>query len=207
MPQLFIATPVNVTGASSAAATQIAAIQIPSAGTWDVTYFVKMSGTPGFAALYGQGGGLYGNTEIAGTRGTGVNESSAVGRATIVTTGPQTLNLKGWGTYQAISGGTGRTGLRADLLGAGLQGPAGPKGDQGPAGGVGPAGPKGDQGIQGFTGATGATGATGPQGPAGPQGARGETGAQGPGRPVTVMNRAPTSADTANVGDIWYQTY
>ena len=192
MPQLFIPAPVNVTGVDATHSTLIASIQIPSAGKWDVTYFVKMTGTPGHAALYNiQGVTPYNNTEISGTIGTGVTESSAMGRVTITTRGAQTLSLRGWGTYQAVSGASGRTGLNADLLGTGQQGAPGKDGAPGKS-------------IIGPVGATGATGATGSAGPAG---ARGNVGAQGTGRPVTIMNRAPTSADAANVGDIWYQTY
>ena len=208
MPQSFISTPVNVTGASVSASTLIASIQIPSAGKWDVTYFVKMTGTPGHAALYSlQGVVPYSNTEISGTIGTGITESSAFGRVTITTRGAQTLSLRGWGTYQATSGSSGRTGLNADLLGTGQQGVPGQNGTNGT---------KGNNGTNGTNGTNGAPGPAGPQGFAGPPGtpgtngtngapgARGETGPQGPGRPVRVESRAPTAADGA-VGDIWYQ--
>ena len=189
MPQLFIPAPVNVTGTDATHSTLIASIQIPSAGKWDVTYFVKMTGTPGHAALYNiQGVTPYNNTEISGTKGTGITESSAMGRVTITTRGAQTLSLRGWGTYQAVSGASGRTGLNADLLGTGQQGVPGKDGAPGKS----------------ITGPEGATGPAGPAGPTGANGARGETGAQGPGRPVRVESRAPTAADGA-VGDIWYQ--
>ena len=208
MPQRFILTPVSVTGASASASTLITSIQFPDAGKWDVTYFVKMTGTPGHAALYNlEGVTPYTNTEISGTKGTGVTESSALGRVTITTKGPQTLSLRGWGSYQAVSDSTGRTGLNADLLGTGQQGVPGQNGTNGKPG---------NNGINGTNGKDGAPGPAGPQGFAGPPGApgtngtngapgaRGEAGPAGPGRPVRVESRAPTAADGA-VGDIWYQ--
>jgi hypothetical protein len=208
MPQNIISTPVNVTGASASTSTLIASIQIPSAGKWDVTYFVKMTGTPGHAALYNiQGVTPYANTEISGTKGTGITESSALGRVTITTKGAQRLDLRGWGSYQAVSGPTGRTGLNADLLGTGQQGAPGKDGANGKQGnnGIngkdGKDGAKGDKGDQGAPGPKGDAGANGVNGA---PGARGETGPAGPGRPVRIENRAPTAADGA-IGDIWYQ--
>lgn len=115
-------------------------------------------------------------------------------------------------------GATGETGPKGDT---GAPGPIGLTGVKGEPGATGTAGLKGDPGIAGVKGDKGLTGdkgpagpqgpvgATGPQGPAGPTGAtgaRGDVGAQGPGRPVTVMNRAP-NANEGNIGDIWYQTY
>ena len=244
MPYSYISTPVNVTGASATAPTHITSIQIPSAGKWDVTYAVRMTGTPGGAALYGQNGGKYGGSEIAGTKGTGVTESSAVGRVTITTTGAQTLNLRGWGTYQATTVDNVRTFLNADLVvgQVGPQGIQGKPGNNGVAGADGKDGAKGDKGEQGIAGANGANGTNGAKGETGAQGPKGDTGATGsqglkgdqgiagpkgdtgakgdtglsgqrgdigpagPGRNVTVTNRAPLSTDGVP-GDIWYQTY
>lgn len=205
MPAVIISNPVNVTGASAAAATQITSITIPTAGQWEITYFVKMLGNPGYAALYPAFGPNantpYTATEISGTRGTGITESSAIGSCTITTSAAATINLKGWGTYQAVSNNTGRTGIMIAQLTGGLPGARGP---QGPAGAPGPQGPKGDQGTKGNTGPQGLQGLKGDAGQQGPQGARGDVGQAGPGRPVTIASRAPTSSD-GNVGDIWYQ--
>ena len=223
MPYSFISTPVNVTGASALAPTHIASVQLPYAGKWDVTYAVRMTGTPGGAALYGQNGGKYGGSEIAGTKGTGVTESSAVGRITITTTGAQTLNLRGWGTYQATTVDTVRTFLNADPVvgqkgdkgdtgkpGNSITGPAGAKGDKGDKGDAGSPGPKGDKGADGKQGIQGIQGFVGPKGDAGTNGSNGATGARGQagadGRSVTVhiQQRAPINSDGV-AGDIWYQ--
>lgn len=104
------------------------------------------------------------------------------------------------------AGPTGATGAQGPVGSPGATGPAGPKGDIGIAGAKGDKGLTGDKGPAGAQGPVGATGAPGATGPAGAAGARGDVGAQGPGRPVTVMNRAP-NANEGNVGDIWYQTY
>jgi len=203
MPQIYISAPVNVTGASATAPTHIASIQLPHAGKWDVTYFVKMSGTPGYAALYGQLGNIVGNTEVSATRGPGVNESSAKGRLTFTSTGAQTLNLRGWGTYQATSGTTGRTGMTAELVvgEVGLTGPQGKTGAQGPAGTNGTNGAPGAKGDQGFAGPKGDAGTNGTNGATG---SRGQAGADGRSVTVHVQQRAPINSDGV-AGDIWYQ--
>lgn len=223
MPYSFISTPVSVTGASATAPTHITSVQLPYAGKWDVTYAVRMTGTPGGAALYGQNGGKYGGSESAGTKGSGVDESSAVGRVTITTTGAQTLNLRGWGTYQATTVDSVRTFLNADLVvgqvgpagpqgkpgnngvagATGANGPAGPTGatgSQGPVGATGPTGPagaKGDAGIAGVKGDKGLTGDKGPAGAQGPVGNTGATGATGPAGPTGA--RGQTGADGRSV--------
>ena len=176
MPQSYIPAPVNITGTSASAPTPITSIQIPSAGKWDVRYFVKMIGSSGYAALYGDLGGIIANTEISGTIGTGVTESSAIGRITFTTTGAQTLSLRGWGTYQAVSGATGRTGIAVELLEAG---PKGDTGERGPAGAQGERGLQGAPGINGTNGAPGVQGITGERGPSGFNGVAGTNGKDG----------------------------
>lgn len=94
----------------------ILSFNLPSAGTWEVIYFMRgQNATQGFAAefaLYDASNVLVPNSEILGAYGE--NSSTGTGVVRITTTGPATYKLKAWastGSYSVISDNNGRTGV------------------------------------------------------------------------------------------------
>jgi hypothetical protein len=93
-------------------------IAIPSAGTWDITYWARaQSGVAGLSAmaLYNGAGAKVVDSEVFAwyfaTASTG--GSSGAGRQIVVTTGPETYTVRGW------SGGAYNVAWTADVNGRG----------------------------------------------------------------------------------------
>lgn len=100
---------------SSAVPVDVLSFTLPSAGTWEIIYFLRAQGTAGFAGefgLYDPTGVLVPNSEILAAYGE--NASTGTGVVRITTTGSATYKLKAWastGTYGVISEYNGKTGV------------------------------------------------------------------------------------------------
>ncbi|MEY4456873.1 MAG: hypothetical protein RLY15_1137 [Bacteroidota bacterium] len=110
--ELLASTSISV---SSSTRIEILTFDLPSAGTWEIIYFMRaQSATQGFAAefaIYDASNVLVPNSEILCAYGE--NSSTGTGVIRITTTGPATYKMKAWattGTYSAISDNNGRTG-------------------------------------------------------------------------------------------------
>jgi len=100
---------------SSAVPVDVLSFTLPSAGTWEIIYFLRAQGTAGFAGefgLYDPTGVLVPNSEILAAYGE--NASTGTGVVRINTTGSATYKLKAWastGNYGVISEYNGKTGV------------------------------------------------------------------------------------------------
>jgi hypothetical protein len=100
---------------SSAVPVDIVSFTLPSAGTWEIIYFLRAQGTAGFAGEFG----LYDPTETKVPNSEilaayGENASTGTGVVRITTTGAATYKLKAWastGTYGVYSEYNGKTGV------------------------------------------------------------------------------------------------
>lgn len=163
----------STTYPNSSSALNILSFTLPSAGVWQITYFLctsysnlnPVATSYATAGIFDETGALIANSELLEHSFTGTPTNSLTSltgtRAILVTTsGSVTYSLKAWctsGSYAITSTSTGRTGVVFHQL------------TQGYLGSTGPSGPTG----------AGVTGATGPSGPIGPSGATGPTGTQG----------------------------
>lgn len=100
----------------SSAPVDVLSFTLPSAGTWELIYFLRAQGTAGtFAAefgVYDPAGTLVPNTEILAAYGESASTGTGVVRVT--TTGSATYKLKAWastGAFSAVSEFNGRTGV------------------------------------------------------------------------------------------------
>jgi hypothetical protein len=99
----------------SAVPVDIISFTLPSAGTWEIIYFLRAQGSAGFAAEFG----LYDPTETKVTNSEilaafGEQASTGTGVVRITTTGAVTYKLKAWasyGSYGVYSEFNGRTGV------------------------------------------------------------------------------------------------
>lgn len=217
----YLNSPVDVKGSRNNP-TQIMSFNLPSAGVWDIEYFVSGDvNVPGGSQYYIRAA-LYNNnvlipdSELVGQPGPARQNTTR--RCFVTTSGPTTISIRGFLTefpsngYIARNDDFGKTGVLWTLDQNGVQGPKGDTGALGPRGPAGAAGPKGDPGTtgqpgpRGLQGIPGSNGSAGPQGPAGSQGPAGPKGDKGdPGRVnIIVQTRAPTASDGV-VGDVWYQ--
>jgi hypothetical protein len=100
---------------ASATPTDVLSFTLPSAGTWELIYFLRAQGAPVFAGEYG----IYDptetivpNSEVLAAYGS--NASTGTGVVRVTTTGAATYKIKAWastGTYAATSENNGRTGV------------------------------------------------------------------------------------------------
>jgi hypothetical protein len=108
----ILTTAVNI---PSAVPVDILSFTLPSAGTWEIIYFLRAQGAAGFAAefgLYDPTGIIVPNSEILAAFGEQASTGTGVIRVT--TTGAATYKLKSWasyGTYGVYSEFNGRTGV------------------------------------------------------------------------------------------------
>ena len=99
----------------SAVPVDIISFTLPSAGTWEVIYFLRAQGTAGFAGecgIYDPSDTKVPNTEILAAFGE--QASTGTGIVRITTTGSATYKLKAWasyGTFGVYSEHNGRTGV------------------------------------------------------------------------------------------------
>jgi hypothetical protein len=100
---------------SSAVPVDVISFTLPSAGTWEIIYFLRAQGVAGFAGelgLYDPTETKVPNTEILAAFGE--QASTGTGVVRITTTGAGTYKLKAWasyGSYSAVSEFNGRTGV------------------------------------------------------------------------------------------------
>jgi len=179
---------------------------LPSAGTWDVTYWMRAQSTLGAFggefALYDSSNNLVTNSQILSYYNTLVasQSSTGTGRIIITTTGSAVYTMRAFastGSFDSFNDSNGRTGVTYVQLTGGYIGATGSTGVTGATGTNGVTGATGAS-IAGPTGPTGATG-VGVTGPTGADGARGSTGSTGPtGADSTVAGpTGPTGADGA----------
>ena len=96
---------------------------LPSAGSWDVTYFANIdvdAGETGYIALYDSGGNKVTNSEVMAAYGTARVQTSGTGKIVINTSGPATYTLRvtaEGGTINLINSTQGRTGVVWTSLG------------------------------------------------------------------------------------------
>ncbi len=109
----ILTTAVNI---PSAVPVDIVSFTLPSAGTWEIIYFLRAQGTAGFAGecgLFDPSGVLVPNSEILAAFGE--QASTGTGVIRITTTGSATYKLKAWasystfGVYSELNGRTGVT--------------------------------------------------------------------------------------------------
>jgi hypothetical protein len=99
----------------SAVPVDIISFTLPSAGTWEVIYFLRAQGTAGFAGecgIYDPSGIIVPNSEILAAFGE--QASTGTGVVRITTTGAATYKLKAWASYSTFgvySEFNGRTGV------------------------------------------------------------------------------------------------
>ena len=100
----------------SAVPVDIVSFTLPSAGTWEIIYFLRAQGIAGFAGecgLFDPSGVLVPNSEILAAFGE--QASTGTGVIRITTTGSATYKLKAWasystfGVYSELNGRTGVT--------------------------------------------------------------------------------------------------
>jgi hypothetical protein len=99
----------------SAVPVDVISFTLPSAGTWEIIYFLRAQGSAGFAAEFG----LYDLTETKVPNSEilaafGEQASTGTGVVRITTTGAVTYKLKAWasyGSYGVYSEFNGRTGV------------------------------------------------------------------------------------------------
>lgn len=100
---------------SSSTPTDVLSFTLPSAGTWELIYFLRAQGAPVFAGEYGiydPSETLVPNSEILAAYGANANTGTGVVRVT--TTGAANYKIKAWassGSYSAVSEFNGRTGV------------------------------------------------------------------------------------------------
>ena len=100
---------------NSATPTDVLSFTLPSAGTWEIIYFLRAQGTAGFAGelgIYDPSGIIVPNSEILAAFGE--NASTGTGIVRITTTGAAIYKLKAWastGTYGVYSENNGRSGV------------------------------------------------------------------------------------------------
>ncbi len=100
---------------NSATPVDVLSFTLPSAGTWEIIYFLRAQGAAGFAGefgLYDPSGTIVPNSEILAAFGE--QASTGTGVVRITTSGSATYKLKAWasyGTYGAYSELNGRTGV------------------------------------------------------------------------------------------------
>ena len=98
---------------NSSTATDVLSFTLPTAGTWELNYFLRAQGTPTFAgefAIYDPTGTIVPNSEVLAAYGE--NASTGTGIVRVTTTGSAVYKLKAWassGTYNASSDNNGRT--------------------------------------------------------------------------------------------------
>ena len=109
----ILTTAVNI---PSAVPVDIVSFTLPSAGTWEIIYFLRAQGIAGFAGecgLFDPSGVLVPNSEILAAFGE--QASTGTGVIRITTTGSATYKLKAWasystfGVYSELNGRTGVT--------------------------------------------------------------------------------------------------
>lgn len=102
-------------GITSSSAVDVLSFTIPTAGTWELIYFLRAQGAPGFAgecAIFDPAGMVVPNSEVIAAFGE--NASTGTGIVRITTTGGGTYKLKAWassGTFNATSDYNGRTAI------------------------------------------------------------------------------------------------
>lgn len=102
-------------GITSSSAVDVLSFTIPTAGTWELIYFLRAQGAPGFAgecAIFDPAGMVVPNSEVIAAFGE--NASTGTGIVRITTTGGGTYKLKAWassGTFNATSDNNGRTAI------------------------------------------------------------------------------------------------
>jgi hypothetical protein len=100
---------------SSSTPTDVLSFTLPSAGTWELIYFLRAQGAPVFAGEYGiydPSENLVPNSEILAAYGANANTGTGVVR--VSTTGAAIYKIKAWastGSYSAVSEFNGRTGV------------------------------------------------------------------------------------------------
>ncbi|WP_310594456.1 hypothetical protein [Flavobacterium sp.] len=100
---------------SSATPTDVLSFTLPSAGTWELIYFLRAQGAPPFAGEYGiydPAETLVPNSEILAAYGP--NGATGTGVVRVTTTGAAIYKIKGWasyGSYAAVSEFNGKTGV------------------------------------------------------------------------------------------------
>jgi len=106
----------NSVAIPSAVPVDIVSFTLPSAGTWEIIYFLRAQGIAGFAGecgLFDPSGVLVPNSEILAAFGE--QASTGTGVIRITTTGSATYKLKAWasystfGVYSELNGRTGVT--------------------------------------------------------------------------------------------------
>jgi hypothetical protein len=174
----------------------VVSFTLPSAGTWDVTYWMRAQSTTALAfagefVLYDNTGIVVPNSQILSYYNTTVasQSSTGTGRIIITTNGSATYTMRAFasaGSFASLNDNNGTTGVTYVQLTGGY---VGATGATGVTGAVGATGATGSQGVAGPTGAVGATGVTGPTGRTGwtgwtgftgPTGNQGSTGFTGP---------------------------
>ena len=100
---------------NSATPVDVLSFTLPSAGTWEIIYYLRAQGAAGFAGefgLYDPSGTIVPNSEILAAFGEQASTGTGVIRVT--TTASTTYKLKAWasyGTYGVYSEFNGRTGV------------------------------------------------------------------------------------------------
>ena len=109
-------TTISVPTSASNAATTILSFTLPSAGTWEITSFLRAQNSAStFAAefgIYDPAGTLVPNSEVLS--GYGLLAATGTGVIQVTTTGAATYTLRAFastGTYLAYDDGNGRTGV------------------------------------------------------------------------------------------------
>jgi hypothetical protein len=100
---------------SSATPTDVLSFTLPSAGTWELIYFLRAQGAPPFAGEYG----IYDPTETLVPDSEilaafGPNAATGTGVVRVTTSGSAIYKIKGWasyGSYAAVSEFNGKTGV------------------------------------------------------------------------------------------------
>jgi hypothetical protein len=98
---------------TSSTPTDVLSFTLPTTGTWELIYFLRAQGSPGFAgefAIYDPSGIVVPNSEVLAAFGE--NASTGTGVVRVTTSGSATYKLKAWastGTYNATADYNGRT--------------------------------------------------------------------------------------------------
>ena len=154
---------------SSATPVTVVSFTLPSAGTWDVTYWMRPQSSGGAFAgeflLYDPSGNPVTNSTILSYYNSLVasQSSTGTGRIIITTTGSATYTMRAFastGAFNSLNDSNGTTGVTYVQMTGGYIGATGATGSQG-ATGAGATGATGSAGATGLTGATGAGGVGG----------------------------------------------
>ena len=190
---------------SSSTPVTVATFTLPSAGTWDVTYWMRSQSSGGTFAgeflLYDSSGTAVPNSQILSYYNTLVasQSSTGTGRIIITTTGSETYTMRAFassGAFNSTSDNNGTTGVTYVQMTGGYIGSTGATGQTGATGNTGQTG-VGSTGATGQTGATGNTGQTG----VGSTGATGATGATGTFSGAVTFTEGASIPSAANIDD------